>query len=107
MVRSWNEPPISCARRGHPVRSEVCDVSDAARVDDLVSRIEREDGPIEVLVCVAGVVQVGPLRALGRQHFTDAVDIMLWGPVNTALAVVPAMRGAAVGGSASSPRSAG
>ena len=54
--------------------------------------MEREDGPVEVLVCVAGVIQVGPLRALQRSHFTEAVDIMLWGPINTALAVVPAMR---------------
>ncbi len=78
--------------RGHTVRAEVCDVSDAEQVDDLVERVERADGPIEVLVCVAGVIQVGPLRALERQHFADAVDVMLWGPVNTALAVVPAMR---------------
>ncbi len=78
--------------RGHLVRTEVCDVADAAQVDALVARTERDDGPIEVLVCVAGVIQVGPLRALGREHFQDAIDIMLWGPVNAALAVVPAMR---------------
>ena len=78
--------------RGHLVRTEVCDVADAAQVDALVARTERDDGPIEVLVCVAGVIQVGPLRALGREHFQDAIDIMLWGPVNAALAVVPVMR---------------
>ena len=78
--------------RGYLVHTEVCDVADAAQVDALVARTERDDGPIEVLVCVAGVIQVGPLRALGRKHFQDAIDIMLWGPVNAALAVVPAMR---------------
>ena len=78
--------------RGYLVHTEVCDVADAAQVDALVARTERDDGPIEVLVCVAGVIQVGPLRALGREHFQDAIDIMLWGPVNAALAVVPAMR---------------
>ena len=78
--------------RGYLVHTEVCDVADAAQVDALVARTERDDGPIEVLVCVAGVIQVGPLRALGREHFREAIDVMLWGPVNAALAVVPAMR---------------
>ena len=77
---------------GYLVHTEVCDVADAAQVDALVARTERDDGPIEVLVCVAGVIQVGPLRALGREHFREAIDVMLWGPVNAALAVVPAMR---------------
>ena len=51
-----------------------------------------EIGPIEVLMCVAGVIQVGPLTAFDRQDFAEAIDIMLWGPINTALAVLPAMR---------------
>ena len=45
-----------------------------------------------MLVCVAGIIQVGPLGALERWHFTSAVDTMLWGPVNTALAVAPRMQ---------------
>jgi NAD(P)-dependent dehydrogenase (short-subunit alcohol dehydrogenase family) len=78
--------------RGLAVQPEVCDVSDAASVVDLVERVEAEQGPVDVLVTVAGVIQVGPLRALERRHFTEAVDIMLWGPINTALAVMPRMR---------------
>ena len=57
-----------------------------------MERTERELGPIEVLVCVAGIIQVGPLAALDRSHFTSSMDVMLWGPINTALAVVPRMR---------------
>jgi NAD(P)-dependent dehydrogenase (short-subunit alcohol dehydrogenase family) len=49
-------------------------------------------GPIDLLLCVAGVIQVGPLTALDRQDFVEAIDVMLWGPINTALAVLPAMR---------------
>jgi NAD(P)-dependent dehydrogenase (short-subunit alcohol dehydrogenase family) len=45
-----------------------------------------------VMICVAGIIQVGPLEALTREHFTSAIDTMLWGPINTSLAVVHGMR---------------
>ncbi len=77
---------------GHEVDTRVCDVSDADAVAALVEQVEREVGPIEVLVTVAGVIQVGPLESVQRQHFQQAIDIMLWGPVNLALAVLPGMR---------------
>jgi short-subunit dehydrogenase len=77
---------------GYPVRTEICDVADQAAVEQLVDRVETAEGPIEVLVTVAGVIQVGPLDAMDRGHFTSAVDIMLWGPINTTLAVTARMR---------------
>lgn len=80
------------AARGYDVSVATCDVADAAAVERLVADTEATRGPIEVLLHVAGVIQVGPLAALGREHFTEAVDIMLWGPINTALAAVPQMR---------------
>jgi len=82
---------------GLEVRTAVCDVADAAAVTALVESVEREDGPIEVTVIVAGVIQVGPLTSLTPSHFEEAVAIMLWGPVNVALAVVPRMRGRGYG----------
>ncbi len=80
------------AESGHQVVTEACDVADAGQVADAVDRIERDVGPIEVMICVAGIIQVGPLRSVTRQHFSDAIDVMLWGPINTALAVLPGMR---------------
>lgn len=70
----------------------VCDVRDDDRVAALVAEIERDRGPIEVAVHVAGVIQVGPLASMTRDHFAEAVDIMQWGPITMALAVLPAMR---------------
>lgn len=78
---------------GARVATDVCDVTDNAQVEALVARTETEVGPIEVMVCVAGIIQVGPLAAQSRANFVAAVDTMLWGPVNTALAVAPRMRG--------------
>ena len=80
------------AGRGCSVSTAVCDVADVARVEQLVAETEEAEGPIEVLVVVAGIIQVGPLASLTRVHLTEAVDVMLWGPINLALAVVPAMR---------------
>lgn len=70
----------------------VCDVRDHVLVEQQVARVEEELGPVEVAVHVAGVIQVGPLASLTREHFKEAVDIMQWGPINLALAVVPGMR---------------
>ncbi len=79
------------ADEGFRVHSEVCDVSAAEQVNALIARVIEQRGPIEVMICVAGIIQVGPLAALRRSHFTEAVDTMLWGPINTALAIIPGM----------------
>lgn len=68
-----------------------CDVSDPQAVQAMITQVEEDHGPIEVAVHVAGIIQVGPWSALTRGHFDQAVDVMLWGPINLALAVVPRM----------------
>ena len=77
---------------GARVATDVCDVTDNTQVEALVARTETEVGPIEVMVCVAGIIQVGPLESQLRENFVAAIDTMLWGPINTALAVAPRMR---------------
>jgi short-subunit dehydrogenase len=72
---------------GTSVEVHACDVRDEAAMEALVERIDAQSGPIEVLLHVAGVIQVGPLASLSRDDFREAIDIMLWGPINTALPV--------------------
>ncbi len=74
------------------VRSYVCDVGDRAQVEHIVESIEADLGPIEVLVTVAGVIQVGPAESVTLEHFDEAISTMLWGPVQLAWAVLPGMR---------------
>ena len=76
---------------GASVEVHACDVRDEAGMEALVALVEQQSGPIEVLLHVAGVIQVGPLASMRREDFTEAIDIMLWGPINTALAVGPRM----------------
>lgn len=69
-----------------------CDVSDADAVAELVEWVESSYGGIDVAITVAGIIQIGPAEAMELDHFRDAVDTMLWGPVHVALAVLPGMR---------------
>lgn len=79
-------------REGHTVRSYVCDVTDRTAVTDLVARLEQEHGALDVAIHVAGIIQVGPLTAMTPERFDEAIDIMLRGPINLALAALPGMR---------------
>ncbi|HET7799755.1 MAG TPA: SDR family oxidoreductase [Humibacillus xanthopallidus] len=78
--------------RGRHVRTRVCDVRDRAAVDEVVDEVERTVGPIDVLVSVAGIIEVGPAEAMTADTFDDAIDTMTRGPIHAALAVLPAMR---------------
>ncbi|SOC57982.1 SDR family NAD(P)-dependent oxidoreductase [Ornithinimicrobium cerasi] len=69
-----------------------CDVQDRDDVFDLVRRVEEELGPVEVLIHVAGIIQVGPAETMTLDHFDDAIGTMLTGPVQLAWAVLPGMR---------------
>ena len=77
---------------GIAVSTRVCDVTDRAAVRALVADVEDTVGPIHTAITVAGVIHVGPLESVTEDHFAEAVDIMLWGPVHVALAVLPGMR---------------
>ncbi|GAA1394300.1 SDR family oxidoreductase [Luteococcus peritonei] len=110
------------ARAAEQIRREVpettvltraCDVSDEAALRAFVDSTEAELGPVEVAIHVAGIIQVGPWQATRREHFEQAVDVMLWGPVNLALEVLPRMTGrghgrfavvTSIGGRVSPPR---
>lgn len=77
---------------GGQVEVRACDVSDRSAVLELVEEVESGVGPIEVLVTVAGVIQVGPAESMTFEHYDEALGIMLHGPINITLPVVRAMR---------------
>lgn len=75
-----------------PAESRVCDVRDRESVRRLVEDVEASVGPIETVVTVAGIIQVGPAESMTFEHFEDAIDTMTWGPINVALTVLPHLR---------------
>lgn len=89
---SLDEAVRLLAADGVDATAYECDVTDNERVVDLVDRVERELGPIDSSVFVAGNIQVGPPEAVTREHFVEAIDVMLWGAINVGLAVLPRMR---------------
>lgn len=78
--------------QGVSASTEVCDVTSPDAVTAMVERVETEVGPIEVMLHVAGVIQAGPLESMTRDHFSQAIDVMLWGPINASLATLVPMR---------------
>lgn len=74
------------------VRAYSCDVRDHEAVERVVASVTRDLGPIEVLITVAGIIQVGPAEVMTVGDYRDAVDTMTMGPVHLALAVLPGMR---------------
>lgn len=79
-------------QRGVQVMSLACDVADPTQVDRVVASVEREWGPIDVLVNNAGIIQVGPLEEMTVDDFEQTMGVHYWGPLYASLAVLPMMR---------------
>jgi NAD(P)-dependent dehydrogenase (short-subunit alcohol dehydrogenase family) len=70
----------------------TCDVSDRLQVGEMLSQVDAELGPVDVLLNNAGIIQVGPLAAMDEADFRRSLDIMFWGVVRPTLGVLPSMR---------------
>lgn len=79
-------------RRGADVLAVRCDVSDRDDVRRMVDAARETFGRIDVLICNAGVIQVGQVHSMELEDFRQAMDIMYWGVLYPILAVLPEMR---------------
>ena len=77
---------------GLDVTALPCDVSDEEGMRTLVADVEENLGPVELLVNNAGIIQVGPAEAMSLEDYHHALDVMFFGPLNAAEAVLPGMR---------------
>ena len=69
-----------------------CDLTSFEQVQDMLGRIQRELGPLDVLINNASIIQVGPLESMTLQDFQDAMAANFWSAVHTVLAALPTMR---------------
>jgi len=76
--------------RAHP---QLLDVTDTAAIDAVVARVERELGPIDVLVNNAGYGHEGVLEESPLQEMRDQFEVNVFGAVAMIKAVLPGMRG--------------
>ena len=70
----------------------VCDITDPDAAERLIGAVESRFGELDVLVNNAGIIQVGPVKALTARDFEDAWQTMFAGPLRLTLAALPRMR---------------
>ncbi|MFG2486124.1 2,3-dihydro-2,3-dihydroxybenzoate dehydrogenase [Streptomyces virginiae] len=73
------------------VRAYALDVTDPAAVDRTVGRIERELGPVDILVNVAGILRAAPVAELTDEDWAATFAVNVQGVFFTSRAVVPGM----------------
>jgi NAD(P)-dependent dehydrogenase (short-subunit alcohol dehydrogenase family) len=69
-----------------------CDVSDDAQARAFIHATLSRFGRIDVLLNVAGIIQIGPLDSMGVSDFRAAMETNFFGLLHTSLAVLPHMR---------------
>jgi len=79
------------AAAGGSVRTVYCDVGKRAQVNEMVRRIIRWHGRIDVMVYVAGVVRGLPFAKTEEKDWDYVLDVNLKGAFLVARAVVPHM----------------
>jgi NAD(P)-dependent dehydrogenase (short-subunit alcohol dehydrogenase family) len=79
-------------QRGAEVLAVRCDVANKEDVGRMITAAHEAFGRIDVLICNAGVIQVGQVHSMELEDFRQAMDIMYWGVLYPILAVIPEMR---------------
>lgn len=69
----------------------ICDVTDEAGIQQLVSQIEDEVGVIDILVNNAGIIRRTPMLEMAAEDFRQVIDIDLNAPFIVSKAVLPSM----------------
>jgi short-subunit dehydrogenase len=82
----------SLAARGMDVTALPVDVTDAEGMAGMIADVEENLGPVDVLVNNAGIIQVGPVETMVLDDYRRAMDVMFWGALHAAEAVLPRMR---------------
>jgi 2,3-dihydro-2,3-dihydroxybenzoate dehydrogenase len=75
----------------HKVTAYPGDVRDGSAVEDLVDRVERERGPIDILVNAAGVLRTGPVITCTDEDWAAVMAVNLTGVFNVSRSVAVRM----------------
>ncbi|MBC5994313.1 SDR family NAD(P)-dependent oxidoreductase [Pontibacter cellulosilyticus] len=83
---------MELAGKGADVLVQKCDVTVEQQVNDMITNVLNEYGPIDVLINNAGIISAGPVAEMTLQEFEEAMNTHFWGPLYTTLAVLPSMK---------------
>ncbi|REL33171.1 gluconate 5-dehydrogenase [Rhodohalobacter sp. SW132] len=75
-------------REGYEVHSFLFDVTDEKKAAEHVDQVEKEIGPINILVNNAGIIKRMPLKDMDVQEYRKVIDVDLTGPFIMAKQVV-------------------
>ncbi|GAA3751711.1 SDR family NAD(P)-dependent oxidoreductase [Spinactinospora alkalitolerans] len=78
--------------RGVDAHALVCDLRDPGETTAMMTAATAHLGRLDIVVNNAGIIQVGPLGALMRTDFEEAMDIMFWAPMRVIEAALPQLR---------------
>jgi NAD(P)-dependent dehydrogenase (short-subunit alcohol dehydrogenase family) len=83
---------LRAQRENSSVMGLRCNIRDRDQVEAGAQKVLEAWGRIDVLINVAGIMEVGPLDAMTPTDFHEAMDANCWGALNTVMTVLPAMR---------------
>ena len=76
---------------GIDAKGYVCDVTDEAQVQEMVAKIEKEVGVIDILVNNDGIIKRKPMCEMTPEEFRQVIDVDLNAPFIVSKAVIPNM----------------
>lgn len=86
------ERAAAAGGRADDVFAQPCDVTVEDDVRRFVAAVERQLGPVELLINNAGTIEVGPSEHMTRADFDEAMATNFYGALHPTLAAAPAMR---------------
>ena len=92
-LEGLDETRKTCEEKGVKVKAFACDVVDEARVKEVFTQIEKDLGPVDVLVNNAGVLFGRPASMINDfSAYWRAVEVNFKGPMLCTLQVLNGMR---------------
>lgn len=77
---------------GTHIFTRECDLTDKDDINQFVTAVRQELGPIDVLINNAGIIVVTPFDNATEEDFRDALDTNFWAAYHMVQAVLPDMR---------------
>ncbi len=77
--------------KGIDAKGYVCDVTKEDQVIELVAKIEKDLGPINILVNNAGIIKRIPMTEMPVEQWRAVIDVDLTAPFIVSKAVIPSM----------------
>ncbi len=90
--QSLERAAASLANGGAEVLAISTDVTNPDAVAEMVEAVRHRYGHVDVLVNNAGVIEVGPAKAMSLSDYEEAMATNFWGMLYPTLALLPDMR---------------